>query len=119
MAKVASKKHGFQKCPQCKGVGEQVGLFPIWADNVPKEDRKPYILLPCCLCRVTGKVIIQKTSWVTNGLILKKRRLDKKFTLRSACKYLRMPASKLSDMENGYIEPDLSIIYETIKIIKQ
>ncbi len=41
-----------KKCKYgCKD-GKILGLFPVWCDNVPKKDRKPYIVIDCPDCKV-------------------------------------------------------------------
>ena len=34
-------------CPECKGSGKTLGLFPVWAKTVAQEDRKPYVEMDC------------------------------------------------------------------------
>ena len=36
-----------EKCSYGCKKGKIVGLFPIWADYVPKKDRKPFVIVDC------------------------------------------------------------------------
>ena len=100
-------------CPECKGEGKIIGLFPRWADDVPKKDRKPYIELECPRCKGKKEVPIEMATWMKEGEIIRNRRIRAKLTLRKACKLLDMDAVVLSEMERGVIKPDLDIYYES------
>ena len=99
------------KCPTCNGKGEMVGLFPVWAEDVPPEKRKPYSILPCYRCKGEGIVPDEMLDWMREGQTLKDRRIAKRLTLRKAAKFLDMDGCTLSEMETGRIKPDLNIKY--------
>lgn len=44
---IQAKKCGYG----CKD-GKIIGLFPVWADEVPQKDRKPVVLIDCPDCKV-------------------------------------------------------------------
>ena len=106
-------------CPKCKGKKEEIGLFPCWAEGVPKKQRKPYVVIPCIQCGGNGIVSNKTPQWMKNGDIIKDRRISYRLTLRNACKLLKMNAIVLSEMERGAREPDMSIDYCRIKLIKK
>ena len=98
------------KCPDCKD-GKILGLFPVWGENVPEEDRKPFVEITCPRCNGTTEVPDEMTEWIDQGRILRERRLAKRITLRKACQKLGVDVVILSDMECGKIPPDMSIDY--------
>jgi len=99
------------ECPECKGKGKMLGLFPIWEANVPKEDRKPYIEMECSRCCGRGVVPEAMVEWMEDGKTLREKRTSKRMTLRKASDVLSIDASYLCNMEAGIIEPDLNIEY--------
>lgn len=105
------------KCPSCKGKKIEYGIFPVYAEDVPKEKRKRVIEFPCLRCNGSGKVHRDYKKWIEDGEILKDRRIEKKIVIRQAAKLWRMSPSKLSEMERGVIKPDMRIHYDTIKVI--
>jgi hypothetical protein len=93
-------------CPSCEGIGV------IFLPFSPKIK-----MLPCTRCNGLKEVPEDMKTWMKNGEILKSRRIDKKFTLRKASRFLNIDPVKLSNMERGIIEPDLNIQYYLMKVI--
>lgn len=99
-------------CPDCKGKKKIIGIFPVWADYVHQEKRKPYVELDCPRCKATGKVSDETPKWMKQGKIIKNRRLKTKLVLRKAARQIGIDLLMLSEMERGVIKPDLSITYD-------
>jgi hypothetical protein len=96
-------------CPDCKGTKITIGIFPVWANIVPKNRRKSYTFLPCLRCARKGKVSKEMIKWQREGEKLKDFRLNKRITLRGASKRLGIEAERLSNMERGVIQPNISV----------
>lgn len=43
-----------KKCSYNCEDGKIIGMFPVWADDVPKKDRKPVVEIDCPDCRKVG-----------------------------------------------------------------
>jgi len=95
-------------CPSCEGIGV------IFLPFSPKIKT-----LPCTRCNGLKEVPEEMKVWMENGELLKSRRIDKRFTLRKAAKFLNIDVTELSNMERGVIEPNLNIQYYLIKVITQ
>ena len=100
------------ECPDCKGSGEIIGLFPVWAENVPKKDRKPVIALDCPRCEGKKKIPEEMLEWIGKGKVLKEKRRNKHLTLRKAARMLHIELLMLYAMENGHVEPSMKIGYD-------
>jgi len=97
------------KCFTCNGLGVVAGMFPVWAESVPEEDRKLVVELPCFRCKRTGEIPDEAEQWIKDGKILGSQRRAKKVTLRKAAKVLDMDPVFLSDNELGIIKPDMTL----------
>ena len=104
------------KCPLCKGEKEICGIFPVYAEDVPTEDRKMTVTIPCYRCNATGKVSIKMLKWIRDGKKLKEKRRALKLTVRMAYKQIEgdfeeccIAPSTLMDMELGVIKPDMKV----------
>jgi len=98
-------------CPQCKGKKEITGLFPCYNDNVPQEERKPVVFLPCPRCNSKGEVPEEMLTWIEKGAKIKAKRIDEEgITLRQKAKKLGIRCSELSNIERGCVDPDLTIL---------
>lgn len=93
-----------KKCPECNN-GTATLLFPVYAQHVPKDRRKPVLEIPCDRCKGTGEVSEQSTRWIIIGRKMRKDRLARGFGLRREAMRRGIKPSELSDMENGVIEP--------------
>lgn len=93
------------QCPLCKGKKKILGLFPVWAEDVPKEKRKPYVEVTCHQCEGNGEVPDEMTEWIKEGKKLKDKRIEKRLTLRKAAKKLGIDGSELSYQETGRKKP--------------
>ena len=104
-------------CPRCEGGNKPLVNFPAFPSKKMLElsDKELLRIFACRICKGKGFVSEKVPKWIENGLILKNRRIDKKLTLRKATKTLNILPHKLSDMECGIIEPDMSISYEDIE----
>ena len=98
-------KEGIIICPDCKGEREIIIPFP----RNPEK-----CTLKCPRCHGKGIVSGKKPEWMKKGEILKDRRIEKKLTLRNACRILNMDCVVLSEMERGCREPDMSIDYKEL-----
>jgi len=96
-------------CPTCNGLKEMLLLFH--AAFFPRKCKK-LPSLPCHRCKGKGTVSNKTVQWMKDGDILRERRIEKKITLRNACKLLKMDCVILSEMELGIRKPDLYITYE-------
>ena len=98
------------KCPCCDGNRKINGLFPRYSNhNVIKKN---VVELKCYLCNGSGKVESFDPEWINQGKILKKRRIQSRITLRNASKILNIDPIELSNMEKGFIEPNMNISYK-------
>ena len=93
-------------CPKCKGEREIRIAFP---HNPDKST------LPCHQCGGVGHIPVEMVQWMINGEILKSKRIDKRIILREASKQTGEDGIKLSEMERGVIEPDMSI-YDCLEV---
>ena len=100
-------------CPECHGKKKILGVFPVWAEDVPQEKRLPFVVLPCYFCEGKGEVSDEVPEWIKQGKKLASSRRSHWLTLFSAARLLDIPADTLSKMERGQIKPDMSISYPT------
>jgi transcriptional regulator with XRE-family HTH domain len=70
-------------------------------------------------CNGEGKVKEEMIEWHENGKILANKRRDYGLKMRDAAKYLKIEVTNLSKMERGIIEPNMSINYNKMRVIKQ
>jgi len=97
-------------CPECNG---ELFLRIAFPHNPNK------CTMPCLQCDGLGEVPEEMTQWIEDGDILKEKRIAQKLTLRNAAKQIDdrdmvYMAIKLSSMERGVVEPDMSI-YDNLK----
>lgn len=90
-----------QECPVCKGEGMTIGLFPLYADHVPPEKRKPVIELTCDLCEGKGQIATQTFHLWNQGRAMREDRLKRGMSLRNEAKRLGILPSVLSARERG------------------
>lgn len=93
-------------CPECKGEGVLVGMFPVYADHVPQEDRKPFIEMQCPRCRGEKAVPDEQARWIARGKELRQARMDTGVTLRVLCQQNDVCPVDRSAMEMGKVDPD-------------
>jgi len=79
-------------------------LFPVYAANVPQEDRKPAIVLDCRLCKSSGEIDETAMRRYERGRQLRRRRVENGLSLRRAADCLGVTPSHLSDAEQGIVE---------------
>jgi len=110
---IEDSKEKMIRCPKCDGGKNPLVNFPAFPNKKMLEvgEDKLMEMFACLLCKGKGEVPDQTASWVENGKILKDLRIEKRLTLRKAAKALNILASKLSEMERGSKEPDMSIQY--------
>jgi hypothetical protein len=89
------------ECPDCKGLGKLLGLFPVYAEHVPQEERKPAIEFKCDLCRGIGAVPHYMARRILKGHQLRDVRLEKQIGLRECAERLGVQPSYLSDAQRG------------------
>lgn len=89
------------ECPDCKGIGKLVGLFPVYAEHVPREERKPAIEFKCDLCEGYGSVPQFMERRIRKGQQLRTVRLEKKIGLRECAERIGVQPSHLSDAQRG------------------
>ncbi len=88
-------------CPNCNGLREMFGFFPVYADHVPQKDRKISIKLPCDLCDATGVIDDDYHKRLAIGESLREKRLDKELTFRDFCKKFNLSVYEVSAFERG------------------
>jgi RecJ-like exonuclease len=93
---------GTIECPRCKGQGTVFGVFPVYASEVPPEDRRPLIEIPCPTCRGEGSLTAMQQSQIRAGELLRQFRKDKGYGLRSCSEAINVSALHLSEVEQGY-----------------
>ena len=99
------KSKNLMICPSCKGEKTVMGLFPVWADNVPQKDRKLYVYIPCPDCNKTGKVDDRYPEWLKIGKEMAEDRRKRRLTIFKEAKRRNIDSIILSKMERGFIEP--------------
>jgi len=102
------------KCPTCDGKGKIVGVFPVWAENVKRKDRKPAVFIGCYRCNGDGEVPDEAETWMKMGKELREQRIAQRWTLRRASKELGIDVSVICNMEGGVVEPNMNL-YEGIE----
>lgn len=91
------------ECPVCSGTGKLLGVFPVYAEDVPQADRKPCIEFDCMKCGGTGKVTATQLWRIAAGNLSKQERLSRDMTLREEAERLGILPSELSRLENGHV----------------
>lgn len=87
-------------CPDCKGEGIQPIAFP---------HNKEMCTIKCTRCKGKKNVSDCTPEWQQKGEIVKNQRINKRITLRNACKKLKLDPVVASEMERGVIEPDINL----------
>ena len=91
-------------CPECNGERVRRVAFPYTPNKCT---------MPCTRCNETGEVPEEMLDWIENGKVLKAKRVAKRVAFCDVAKRLGDGSlgvqRKLSKMERGVIEPDLSI----------
>ena len=100
------------KCFTCNGSGIVTGIFPVWAEHVPEEDKRICVEISCFRCKKSGEVSDEAEQWVKDGKILGSQRRAKRVTLRKAAKLLNIDPILLSDNELGIVKPDMNLYNE-------
>jgi hypothetical protein len=98
-------------CPKCSGCGKLLGMFPVYAEGVPAEKRRPVIELRCPPCDGTGMVSQERLRTMEIGREISALRRAAGVGLRESSNLLPMSPSDLSRIEQG-----LGAIGETIAI---
>lgn len=94
------------KCFDCNGTGINLGQLPLIRGLTEEESNKICI---CRRCKGTGDIDDRAKEWFNKGDIMFLNRVDKNINLRTASKKLKIDVIKLSDMEQGIIEPDIEL----------
>ena len=94
------KKSVSRHCPRCDGTGKIIGRFPIYADDVPSEKRKPTIEIKCDVC-INGIVDEYFPIRLALGDKLRSMRFKHNLTLREFAKRFELDMYTLSRMERG------------------
>lgn len=94
------------KCPRCEGKKVLIGIFPVYADEVPLEKRKPFIEFPCDLCDANGEVDDKFPVRERAGQSLRNIRMRHEITLREFSKRFDIDICALSDAERGKDVPE-------------
>ena len=89
------------KCPDCDGSGEIVGLFPVWCENVPVPERKPYVIVACSLCDGIGKVDEGFPKRKERGNQMRQTRIEHLVTLRDFSRRYGIDVVAVSNFERG------------------
>jgi len=100
------------QCPTCKGEKKVIGLFPVWAEDVPEEERKAFIELTCYRCKGRGEVPEEMTEWMKEGKKLRNKRIEKRILLRNAAKRLGIDVTEISEQETGTKKPNPNLYDE-------
>ena len=108
------EKENLVDCHACNGTGQIVGIFPRYSDDVPQEQRKRVIVLPCQDCNGTGKLPEKSKVWRILGEKLFDARIAKRITLKKASELFNIDCVLLSKMERGIVEPDQSLVLKLI-----
>jgi hypothetical protein len=90
-----------QESPKCQGRKIIIGLFPLYAEHVPKEKRKPTVELPCPTCQGVGRITNRQANQLRGGEILRERRKAKGYGLRECSEAIGKEPSLLSEAEQG------------------
>ena len=111
------------KCPRCNSHGKGIGIFPIYADDVPNEERKQYIEYDCDICDSTGIVDDKFPERETRGDKLREIRLNHNITYRRFTEMFNEKSGKISQFERGKLLPKededkILSYYEKLKGLK-
>ena len=110
-----------RRCPRCAGTGTITGIFPVYADHIPLEEREPVIKIPCDICE--NGIVDEKFSLrEAEGKRLRAIRLECCLSLRDFAKRFELDVGTISGLERGKIvlaEDAVRVLaaYETIKNI--
>ena len=103
------------KCPQCRGMGYILPLFPNQKMlETPIEELMEFF--KCDMCNGNKEVSDEVNQWQIDGDILKDRRIEKSIRLGQESKLLDIDVSVLSKMERGCIKPDMSLLDKIDKL---
>jgi hypothetical protein len=88
-------------CPSCFGTGQILGMFPVYAESVPQEKRKPFIKLKCDLCNGTGLMDEGYPLRKQKGEQSRRLRMNNNYGLRDVSKRFGVNPSIISSFERG------------------
>lgn len=106
------------KCPRCDG-GTIFGMFPVYADSVPQDQRKPVVAMTCFLCGGTNEVDDGYPHRQTRGEAMRSIRINHDLSLREFAKEFHFQSSTVSEFELGRMLNDeitdaLLVVYLTL-----
>lgn len=78
-----------------------IGIFPIYAEEVPQSERKPVVSIPCDLCNETGEVDAGFSDRRTRGEFCRKLRLRTGLSLREFCHKFELNITDYANFERG------------------
>lgn len=90
------------KCPDCKGDGKILGVFPIYHSAVHQSKRKPMVEMVCGRCGGKGQMPDFMAGWLDRGQAMKSVRVAEGRTLRQEAERLGIDPIQLSQMERGF-----------------
>jgi len=88
-------------CPSCDGSGQIFGMFPVYAESVPPEKKKPFIKLKCDLCNGTGLMDEGYPLRKQKGEQSRRLRMNNNYGLRDVSKRFGVNPSIISSFERG------------------
>jgi hypothetical protein len=104
-------------CPKCDGGKNELVSFPAFPHGKMLEKMRKMSVeelksfFPCYQCNGKGEITEEMLQWISDGHILKDRRIRAQLTLMQAAHKLGILPSELSYMETGKISPNMSISY--------
>lgn len=69
-------------CPLCGGAKTIIGMFPVYADSVPQEDRKPFVEMTCFTCKGAGEISPEHVERIEAGKRLRAKRRTTELGIR-------------------------------------
>ena len=89
------------KCPNCVD-GREVGIFPIYPDDVPIEKRKRVIIMKCPCCLGKNEIDKEQLKKIEDGKKIRARRIEKNLTLREYCETNNISIHEQNKLERGF-----------------
>lgn len=95
------------KCWDCEGKGSKL-VHSLWS-GYNKEGKRIHgggeRDMTCDRCKGSGEVPVEMKEWVKEGERLREKRLSMDISMRELAEKLGCLASKVSDAENGKVDP--------------
>lgn len=89
------------KCPNCID-GNILGIFPLYSDDIPIEQRKRTIVMKCKCCLGSGTIDNERLKKIKIGEKIREKRIKEELTLREYCKKNNISVFEQSKLERGF-----------------